>query len=273
MTRQVIGRGQLGVLTKRGSGGQGVVYGAPNVKTRFAASMVYKEYKSQTLAEIDFTALAALPALVEDSLSYAEGERLISFAAWPCALVENTSAITGFVMPAIPEQFFIPLTTVKGVSTSTAEFQHLLNDASVLVARGIDINDAQRYTLLREVASALAFLHKHGVCVGDISPKNLLFSLTPREAVYLIDCDAVRINGISALRQVETPGWEAPAGEELATIYTDTYKLGLLAVRLLAGSQDTANPDHLPSTTPNLLRQIITDTLKPQPDRRPLPDA
>ena len=102
-TRSVIARDRLGVLTKIGQGGQGVVYRAPNVKTKFAASMVYKEYKPQTRADIDFSALAAMPALVEDSLSYAEGERLISMATWPCALVEDAGAITGFVMPAIPK--------------------------------------------------------------------------------------------------------------------------------------------------------------------------
>ena len=143
----------------------------------------------------------------------------------------------------------------------------------MLAARGITLDDAQRYTLLRETASALAFLHKHGVCVGDISPKNLLFSLTPHEAVYFIDCDGMRINTVSALPQVETPGWNAPPGEELATIYTDTYKLGLLALRLLTGDQDTTNPGHLPATTPAQLRQIITDTLTNQPHQRPLPEA
>jgi serine/threonine protein kinase len=163
--------------------GQGVVYGAPNVKTKFAALMVYKEYKAQARSDIDFNALAAMPALVEESLSYGQAERLISIAAWPCAIIEDAGTPTGFVMPAIPDEFFIPLTTAKGVSTSTAEFQHLLNHPTVLAARGITLDDAQRYTLLRETASALAFLHKHGVCLGDISPKNLLFSLTPHEAV------------------------------------------------------------------------------------------
>ena len=273
MTAQVIRRDKLGVLTKIGQGGQGVVYGAPNVKTKFAISMVYKEYKAQTRAEIDFTALAAMPALVEDSLLYAQAERLISLAAWPCALVEDAGAPTGFVMPAIPEAFFIELATVKGVSSTAAEFQHILNHQSVLAARGINIDEAQRYSLLREVASALAFLHKHGVCVGDISPKNLLFSLQPHEAVYFIDCDAMRINDVSALPQVETPGWDTPAGEELATIYSDTYKLGLLALRLLVGDHDTKNPQHLPATTPSMLRQIITDTLTNPPRQRPLPEA
>jgi serine/threonine protein kinase len=273
MVQQVIERGRLGVLTKIGQGGQGVVYAAPNVTTKFAASMVYKEYKAATLAAIDFSALTAMPALVEESLSYADGERLVSVAAWPCAIVADASGSTGFVMPAIPQEFFISLTTVKGESTSTAEFQHLLNHSSVLAARGITVDDAQRYSLLREVASGLAFLHKHGVCVGDISPKNLLFSLTPHEAVYFIDCDAMRINGVSALTQVETPGWAVPAGEDLATIYSDTYKLGLLGLRLLAGDHDTTDPAHLPSTTPGLLRQIITETLTKQPQSRPLPEA
>jgi serine/threonine protein kinase len=270
---QVIARDKLGELTKIGQGGQGVVYRAPNVKTKFAASMVYKEYKPAALAEIDVTALAAMPALVEDSLSYTDGERLISVAAWPCAIVQNGSIPAGFVMPAIPDEYFIPLKTVKGVSSTTAEFQHLLNHSSVLAARGIDIDDVQRFTLLREAASALAFLHKHGVCVGDVSPKNLLFSLRPHEAIYFIDCDGMRINGISALTQMQTPGWEVPAGEELATIYSDTYKLGLLALRLLSGDQDTKNPQHLPPTAPPMLRQLVTDTLNPQPDRRPLPEA
>jgi serine/threonine protein kinase len=273
MARQVIERDKLGVLTKIAQGGQGVVYQAPNVKVKFASSMVYKEYKPHTRAEIDFTALAAMPALVEDSLSYAQAERLVSTAAWPCAMVEDKGTATGFVMPAIPQEFFIALTTVKGSSTAAAEFQHLLNHPSVLAARGINIDDAQRYTLLREAASGLEFLHKHGVSVGDISPKNLLFSLTPHPAIYFIDCDAMRINGVSALRQVETPGWEVPAGEELATAYSDTYKLGLLALRLLVGDHDTTNPQHLPATTPDLLRQVITDTLTNPPQRRPLPDA
>ncbi|WP_197495214.1 protein kinase family protein, partial [Mycobacterium kyorinense] len=176
-------------------------------------------------------------------------------------------------MPAIPAQFFIDLTTVGGVSRTPAEFQHLLNHVSVLSARGVKLDDVQRYSLLREVASALAFLHKHGVCVGDISPKNLLFSLTPHEAVYFIDCDAMRINAVSALPQMETPGWDSPSGEERATIYTDSYKLGLLALRLLAGDHDTKNPHHIPATATDLLRQIITDTLTNQPHQRPLPEA
>ena len=109
---------------RSGRAGRGL-WGAER-QNQVAASMVYKEYKTQSWPK-SITALAAMPALVEDSLSYGEAERLISVAAWPCALVEDTGTPTGFVMPAIPDEFFTPITTTKGTSTTTAEFQHLLN--------------------------------------------------------------------------------------------------------------------------------------------------
>ncbi|WP_292975791.1 hypothetical protein [Mycobacterium sp.] len=273
MTRAVKQRSDLGDLTKIGQGGQGVVYRAPGVRTQFSASLVFKQYRSEERDRIDFQALASMPALVEKSLSYADGERLISLAAWPCEIVEDQGVSIGFLMPEIPHQFFISLSTMKGTSRNRAEFQHLLNDQSVLRARGIQIDDVQRYRLLREVASGLAFLHDHGVTVGDISPNNLLFSLVPGSNVYFIDCDSMCVDGHSALAQVETPGWEAPAGEKLSTVYSDAYKLGLLALRLLAGDQDVRNPDHLPANTPDMVRRVIADTLRAEPRKRPLAEV
>ncbi len=70
------------------------------------------------------------------------------------------------------------------------------------------IIDKQRYELLRQTAAALNSLHEPGVCVGDISPKNLLFSWSGTPEVYFIDCYAMRATGISLTRQLETPGWE-----------------------------------------------------------------
>lgn len=272
MTR-LIARNALGELTKLGQGGQGIVYQAPKVKAKFANAMVFKEYKPHIRREVNFEALSAMSDLVTDTLPNHDGLRLISIAAWPCALVESDTGPAGFIMPAIPDPFFIDLTTVKGRSRNSSEFQHLLNPTSVLTARGITVTNKQRYQLVREVAKGLSFLHRIGVCVGDVSPKNVLFSLNPRPAVYFVDCDAMRVNGISALPQMETPEWQVPPGEELATIYSDTYKLGLLALRLLTGNQQTRNPQELPPTTPKPLRQLITDTLTKKPDHRPLPEA
>lgn len=135
------------------------------------------------------------------------------------------------------------------------------------------VADDKRTGLIGELASSLAFLHSHGICVGDISPKNLLFALGSQEAVYFVDCDTMQVNGKSALPQVETPGWEVPAGEPLATVHSDAYKLGLLALRLFVGDQDTSDTHDLPIHLPDQLRRLITDALSPDPVNRPLPQA
>jgi hypothetical protein len=121
-----IGRDQLGALSELARGGQGVVYDAPAVSTKFAAAMVYKEYTAQSLRDMDSGALAAMPGFLEQ-LPYDDGARLISIAAWPCKTVVTCDTITGFVMPKLRDEFFISLTTAKGTSRAPAEFQHLLN--------------------------------------------------------------------------------------------------------------------------------------------------
>jgi serine/threonine protein kinase len=267
---QRIQRSQMGNLDRLAQGGQGIVYRAPSARTGFAKSMVYKEYKLGTLASLDVSALEAMPEFLE-SLQFRDGARLIGLASWPCALVEDGGSITGFVMPSIPQEYFTVFWTSKGPSRVAAEFQHLLNEPQVLAMRfqsGV-ITDRQRYELLDEVVTALDFLHEHGVCVGDISPKNLLFSLSGSPSVYFLDCDAMRINGISLARQLETPDWEIPSGEEKATPYSDRYKLGLLALRLIVGSQDCRDPALLPTTVPPKLRNVITQTLTSVSEQRP----
>ncbi|MEY8019094.1 hypothetical protein [Mycobacterium servetii] len=258
-------------LVKISQGGQGVVYKAPQISIPFAKSMVYKEYKQAALAALDVNALKAMPACLE-SLPYGEGARLISIAAWPCRVVEDNGRATGFVMPTIPDEFFTDFWTVKGPSKIAAEFQHLLNEPHVLARSfgGQMISDRQRYGLLRSLVSALTFLHGHGICVGDLSPKNLLFSLSGNNPeTYFIDCDAMRVNGVSLTTQLETPGWEVPTGEEKATTFSDRYKLGLLALRLIVGSQDAKDPARLPASVHPVLRQVITNTLTQPAANRP----
>lgn len=265
-------RSQLGVLVRLGQGGQGVVFGAPAAQTTFSKSMVYKEYRPAVLSSLNVDALRALPDFLE-SLPYIDGARLISMASWPCALVEDGGRISGFIMPAIPDEFFVDFRTSSKPHPSrvSAEFQHVLNDPHVVAARfgGVVVSDKQKFELMSQMASALLFLHERDVCVGDISPKNLLFSLTPASAVYFVDCDAMRVKGVSLAHQVETPGWEVPAGEEKATVFSDRYKLGLLALRLILGSQDSKDAAMLPASVPSELRQIIASTLTSPPHQRP----
>lgn len=266
----MIQRNSIGYLEKIGQGGQGVVYKAPSAMTVFGSPMVYKEYKAAALASLNVTALKNMPNFLE-ALPFRDGEKLISLTAWPCRIVEDNGPIRGFLMPSIPERFFTDFWTSSGQSRIAAEFQHLLNEPQVLAMRFRNnvITERQRYELLSQMASGLAFLHERGICVGDISPKNLLFSLSGAPAVYFIDSDAMRVGGVSLSHQLETPGWEAPGGEEKATTFSDRYKFGLLALRLLVGNQDTRDPARLPASVPQLVRQVITDTLTQPAGKRP----
>jgi serine/threonine protein kinase len=136
------------------------------------------------------------------------------------------------------------------------------------------VSERRRYELLGEVARALSVFHRHGIAVGDLSPKNLLFAHDQAASVYFVDCDAMRFQGRSVMPQLETPGWgvrEVNPHEELATVASDSYKLGLLALRLLTGTQDTRDPGRLPRAVPSAMRYLIINALSAHPDKRPRP--
>lgn len=267
------GIGELGALTRVASGGQGIVYTAPGVTMPYASSLVYKEYKPTVLGELDVSVLESMPTYLE-SLPFTDGIELLSLAAWPCRLVEDRGAVSGFVMPAIPGEFFFDMKKTSGVTRTAGKFQHLLNGDSFLARRQIPLTERLRYELIAATAGALSVFHRHGVAVGDISPNNLLFSLTPTATVFFIDCDGMRFRGDSVLPQVETPDWDVETvnpREEFATPASDSYKLGLLALRLLVGDQSTRDPDRLPATVPGAIRRLISDSLDRNPVKRPAP--
>src|SRR5690349_14125333 len=160
------------------SGAQGKVFAVPGLRMQYAPSLVFKQYKPEVARALDVAVLESMPAYLE-SLPFAEGMELLSMAAWPCRLAEDGGAVIGFVMPAIPDAFFLQMKKSSGMSREAAEFQHLLNDEGFLARRGISLSDRNRYQLLHEAARALSVFHRHGIAVGDLSPKNFLFALAP----------------------------------------------------------------------------------------------
>lgn len=264
-------RGQLGAISRLAAGGQGVVHTAPGVTMPYAAALVYKEYKDAALAGLDVSVLEAMPTYLE-TLPLSEAVELLSLAAWPCRLVESAGRVRGFVMPAIPDAFFLDIRKASGLGRQAGELQLLLNNDSFLARRTIPLTDRHRYELIGATARALAVFHRHEIAVGDLSPKNLLFSLSSPARVFFVDCDAMRFQGRSVGPQLETPEWEVRAshpGEELATWTSDAFKLGLVALRLLVGDQSTRDPGRLPDSVPPDVRQLITATLQAGPADRP----
>lgn len=240
---------ELSVLRELGIGGQGtvVLVQAAGLSTEPVA---FKEYSASSLADVDVGALerlVALPGHADERLR----NLLLHNTAWPLATVHRDGAVCGFLMPAAPEAFRSYLRLPTGYQLQLLAMEFLLNPPDYMANVDLPVTEQTRLALLRELAVLLRDLHRYGVVVGDVSPKNVLISLrTPR--CYLLDCDAMRVDGCSVLPQVETPDWRLPSGEELATEASDRFKFALLVIRLLRSDQSASSPEPLRQAQPVL---------------------
>ncbi|GAA0674270.1 hypothetical protein GCM10010193_28900 [Kitasatospora atroaurantiaca] len=273
-----VDHGSLALGRQLGQGGQGSVHQVLNKRINESAGggweVVYKEYSANVLPHLDEAALASSAALLGE-LSGADGRWLSEKTAWPAAVVQRQGRTCGFLMRAVPDRFQFSLRTLTGANGGPrrlANMEYLLNDDTYIAGIGLTVSDKDRLLLLADLAATLARLHRLGIAVGDLSPRNLLFSASPQPECFLIDCDAMRLRGATALPQAETPDWQVPAGEERATPTSDVYKLGLLAVRLFARNQTSTDPTALAATSP-ALGDLARASLDPDPARRPTPAA
>lgn len=264
---QEIDVGRLHRLEMLGDGGQGTVYrvAVPGQ----AGPMAHKEYKSSARPEVDWPALRELVAFL-GTLDDDTRLWLTEHAAWPTTIVSQHGLPQGFLMRLAPDDCIVELRMPSERKRQLLAFEYLLNPVSYLVRLGLTVTESDRLVLLRELADVLSRLHRLGIVVGDLSPKNVVISLPPGPRCFLIDCDAVRRAGVSVLPQLQTPDWAVPAGEELATAGSDVYKIGLLAVRLLAGDQTTTDLAHIPISMPHLT-DVIRRSLASPPEVRPSP--
>ncbi|MFC7469957.1 hypothetical protein ACFQVA_23930 [Actinomadura keratinilytica] len=253
----VVDHGTLALGRRLGQGGQGTVYEVTNKRVTPPRGggwdAVYKEYAPPVLSQLDVAALETLVGLPGASTA-AQGQWLCERTAWPAAVVRRQGVTCGFLMRAVPERFTFDLRGLGNtvVGRHLANLEYLLNDDAYVAGIGLVVSDRDRFLLLADLAETLDRFHTMGVTVGDLSPKNLLFTTAPRPACFFIDCDAVRLRGATALPQAETPDWEVPSGERKATPASDAYKLALLAVRLLGRHQTSTDPAALASYGPEL---------------------
>lgn len=269
--------GTLTLGHQLGQGGQGTVHEVTNKKINKSAGgggwdVVYKEYSPTVLPGLDTAALREVVALPGELIP-ADSRWLCEKAAWPASVVECQGHTSGFLMRAVPDRFQFELRGLSSKGSGTkrlATLEFLLNDDSYVAGIGLTISDRDRLLLLADLATTLNRLRRLNISVGDLSPKNLLFVVDKHPEVFLIDCDAVRLRGITVLPQAETPDWQVPDGEEKATPAGDVYKLGLLAVRFFARHQTTTDTSDLAAISPEL-GELARTSLDPDPARRPTP--
>lgn len=247
-----------------GKGGQGTVWAVPDRMINGQWPVAFKEYSAECRRELNGSVLEEMVAFVP-GLPSGTGRWLCERLAWPAAVVADDQGRTGFLMRLVPDDFFV---TSDLTGRKLAGFEFLLNGEGYLDRMGIAITDRQRLQLLLDLSGTLAKLHRLGIVVGDLSPKNVLYRLEPEPGCFLIDCDAMRLKGRDALSQRETPDWALPEGEELATRAGDSHKFGLLAIRLLAGVQNTRDTGDAARVSTELGR-LAEASLHDDPGLRP----
>ncbi len=177
------------------------------------------------------------------------GSTVGAAAAWPCSVVSGArDQAVGLLMPRAPRRFAVRHkdghNRLASLSYLTADPQHRA------VAYGLQLPRAvspERVGLVYALARLLAAFESGEPSVGhgDLSTKNILWSLQRGPEVFVIDCDNSERFGAdgrpvtdAARRRAMTPNWDDPAvprGENPSG-YTDRYSLGLVFLRLLGAA-------------------------------------
>ncbi|HEU5470195.1 MAG TPA: hypothetical protein VFV67_06040 [Actinophytocola sp.] len=258
-----------------GRGGQGRVVEVLGGAGRPAGEpLVAKWY----LPSVDLDA-AALTRLVAWRRSLADADRstVDDIAAWPRAVLLRHGRAAGVLLPRVPPRFSIPVRLPSGSAGQVlSELQFLIAGPDLLTRRGIpDLDRPVRLRVLARFAAAVAVLHNHGVVLGDLSVKNVLWSVAGGEpAVYLLDCDALRLTGTNpAVRQPNSPGWDDPAFPGTQNQQSDRYKVALTVLRVLARDFHTRDPERARAALGREFLPLLRAGLSGRPDVRPAASA
>ncbi|WP_405881836.1 hypothetical protein OG762_26420 [Streptomyces sp. NBC_01136] len=256
----------LSMGPRLGDGGQGTVWTVHKRLINNTWPVVYKEYKQDALGKLKVDALERMVGFLP-GMTAPEGRWLAEHTAWPAALVTEGAAVRGFLMRQIPDEYFITLRSSGEKKPAGLEF--LLNpEAYLRKVVGVVPSPRQLFSLLLALADTLHRLHTLHVVAGDLSPKNLLFSLSGQPGCFLIDCDAMGVGGEWVLKPVQTPAWGLPAGEQPVTPQGDVYKFALLAVRLFLREQQGDDPTVLRSVN-RAVAELAVRGLHRTPGNRP----
>jgi hypothetical protein len=241
-------------------GGEGRVFevaAAANSSAPALPAMVYKQLRHP----LPLSALSPLCDLPDMVAARDEGvcRRALSSSAWPAAAVveeRDAGVALGALMPRAPAQFWL---RHRDGPSRLATLSYLAGDPDrMAVAYGVTVpppGAPERVALVYALARLLdAWQGGVGPLVvhGDLSAKNVLWSLQPAPAVYVLDCDGAVIGeGHGTVEGTETgdlcprrplrattPNWDDPAlpPGRRPNAASDRYVLGLAFLRLVGAA-------------------------------------
>jgi DNA-binding helix-hairpin-helix protein with protein kinase domain len=222
-----------------------------------------------TLLKLYHPGVAVLPDELGRLIDVGHGDLRAAPLAWPNGRVFDSGRCVGLLMPEAPTRF---VTSIAG-HRRLLELQFLLYPRRAMWADLILPTAPERRSLAAAYVELFQALHRGGVMVGDVSMRNLLWTLADGPAVFAIDCDGFRLTGRPpAVRPADTAGWVDPARPSEVTVDTDRYKLALVTLRVLLGNHAVTPEDvcEKPSAR-RLLGPALTTLARhaAEPGRRP----
>lgn len=258
-------------LERLSEGGEGIVYRLLN-----QPNLVYKEYKANQLPHLNIQALEELMAII-GTWEPSHQSRLLTRTVWPQSLVAHGAEKRGFLMPAIEEDFYRRYGLRSNPKRVLCDWNQLSYQDAPMPAHMISEvprpSLEQKIMLLKDLVATIDLLHQHNIIVGDMSGKNLIWSIQPNR-VIIIDCDSFRINGRKGVCvHKESPGWIDPTLQGRPTCKeSDIYKLGVAAFRSLWNDPSSVvtpevvnrlRPNDIPSDLISLISASVGTSNRP----------
>ncbi len=214
-------------------GGEGAVFQLP-----LQPHLVFKSYRSQ-VERGDLESLVSWPGSLAPGVE--DVVRLSS--AWPTSVVSGADGkAVGILMPRAPRRFSVRHSDGQ---RRLATLSYLTCDpARPAKAYGLAVPPAcgpGRFGIILALARLLAAFESSSPVVshGDLSTKNVLWSLERDPEVFVIDCDSAELHWpqatpVRSRRRAMTPNWDDPSVEKgrNPTVATDRYSLGLIFLRV-----------------------------------------
>jgi hypothetical protein len=265
-------------------GGEGRVFEVLAGPPELAAGSVYKQLRTpRPLAEL--SSLVAFPSLLAAQGSGLTA-RALSSSAWPVSSVvgDDPTVALGTVMGRAPAEFWL---RHRDGTKRLATLSYLATDPErIAVAYGVLVpppGTAERIAVVYALARLLEAWQNEPplprVVHGDLSGKNVLWSLQPAPAVYVLDCDGASVrcgpdatgdegpDGADGRRRATTPNWDDPALPPGAppTRASDRYMLGIIFLRVVGAA-------HFPLQGPQRSAEHVNVDLELPRSWRKVPD-
>ena len=227
-------------------GGEGRVFELP-----LQPHLVIKRYR-RPAARGFLDDLVAWPDHLTDP---ARAQRVRAGTAWPAATVVEAAAngldhpaAAGVLLPRAPRRFAL---RHRDGTTRLATLSYLTADpAHRAVAYGLSLPEPvspERFGLVYALARVLDAFETANPLAGhgDLSTKNVLWSLQRGPEVFVLDCDNCerfdpdgRPLTTTGRRRAMTPNWDDPAvaGGGNPTLASDRYSLALIFLRVVGAA-------------------------------------